>query len=516
MGDALRSYDHYRWAERYAKNRNDEKARAHMRRALHYGRSSFGTGKEPEKTDEAGKAENARFNISMTPIKLIAALRSEPAKQPLEISCTRVLGRLTTLEWLYFCIGVAGDSGAVPRGPDAEALAALHERARREVGEIYELVPRRFHDLLEISKLKLHIAKAAKSLLEELVDSVKKKEERNQEDLDALSNVVSGKKTYKPVIKLPLPFEQQEYGPVWLWDTRQLTSLDFALNNTVLVTRKDPNAIVDARLWDTSNVTSMVYTFQDCYKAVIGIERWNVGSVVNMNRAFSHCELNLDIGDWDTSQVTTMESMFWAARNFNQPIGRWDTRKVTNMESMFERATAFNQDISDWDTTKVDNMSGMFEGATSVDPSVVTRLSRRKRKLSDYDQEKKLMGSIAYKPSAYKPKSKFGASPSAFGAPNLVVRIRCVCTDFELARQVTAADVKAAFARLYPALAVGDISISKPIRWRGPCEVHFEWTKLPHGVEDNYDIPSLAIAKEVFGDHFKEENIRTIDIMQLS
>jgi hypothetical protein len=93
------------------------------------------------------------------------------------------------------------------------------------------------------------------------------------------------------------------------------------------------------------------------------------------------------------------------------------------------------------------------------------------------------------------------------------VKIRCVCTDFEPVHQVTPADVKAAFVR-YPALAVGDISISKPPRrWNGPCQVHFEWGKLPPGVEDNYDIPSLAIAKEVFGDHFKEENIHTIELM---
>jgi hypothetical protein len=96
------------------------------------------------------------------------------------------------------------------------------------------------------------------------------------------------------------------------------------------------------------------------------------------------------------------------------------------------------------------------------------------------------------------------------------VKILCACTDFKTVHQATAADVKAAFAR-YPALAVGDISISKPPRrWKGPCEVHFQWEKLPHGVEDNYDIPSLAIAKKVFGDHFNEENIHTIELMRLS
>ena len=43
MSDAGRAYNHYRWAERYSRHGKDEKAQAHMRRALHYGRSSFGT-----------------------------------------------------------------------------------------------------------------------------------------------------------------------------------------------------------------------------------------------------------------------------------------------------------------------------------------------------------------------------------------------------------------------------------------------------------------------------------------
>ena len=72
---------------------------------------------------------------------------------------------------------------------------------------------------------------------------------------------------------------------------------------------------------------------------------------------------NLDIGHWDTSSVTDMQSMFQNAHFFNQDIGHWDTSQVTDMSDMFLFAYKFNKDISRWNTAKVEIMSGMFSGA---------------------------------------------------------------------------------------------------------------------------------------------------------
>ena len=100
-----------------------------------------------------------------------------------------------------------------------------------------------------------------------------------------------------------------------------------------------------------------------------------------------------DIGDWDTSLITDMsslfdvrqfqrghqqvehvaghkhESMFSGATVFNRPIGTWDTSKVTDMQypSMIPQVTrmepspAFNQPIGSWDTSKVTDMECMFD-----------------------------------------------------------------------------------------------------------------------------------------------------------
>ena len=55
------------------------------------------------------------------------------------------------------------------------------------------------------------------------------------------------------------------------------------------------------------------------------------------------------ISNWDTSNVTDMNRMFFGAKEFNQDIGNWDTSKVTNMVGMFLDANNFNKDyISNW------------------------------------------------------------------------------------------------------------------------------------------------------------------------
>jgi surface protein len=79
---------------------------------------------------------------------------------------------------------------------------------------------------------------------------------------------------------------------------------------------------------------------------------------------------NQDISLWDTSQVTTMQSMFYDATVFNQPIGLWDTSKVTTMLTMFINAAAFDGDISFWDVGEVTNMANMFNSATAFNQDI--------------------------------------------------------------------------------------------------------------------------------------------------
>jgi surface protein len=73
---------------------------------------------------------------------------------------------------------------------------------------------------------------------------------------------------------------------------------------------------------------------------------------------------------WNTSNVTSMSSMFNGASQFNQNIGSWNTRNVTNMSQMFRSASTFNQDIGSWNTSNVTTMANMFNGASAFNRNI--------------------------------------------------------------------------------------------------------------------------------------------------
>ena len=61
----------------------------------------------------------------------------------------------------------------------------------------------------------------------------------------------------------------------------------------------------------------------------------------------------IDLSDWKTGEVTSMDSMFFGAENFNSnlDLSAWDTSKVRNMYNMFASARTFNGNLSGWDTS---------------------------------------------------------------------------------------------------------------------------------------------------------------------
>ena len=114
--------------------------------------------------------------------------------------------------------------------------------------------------------------------------------------------------------------------------------------------------------WNTSNVTIMEGLFYGAKSFNQDISKWDTSNVSNMYNMFSGAEIfNQPIGRWDVSKVTDMSSMFSGARSFNQPIGIWNTSNVTDMFSMFDYAESFNQDISKWDTSNVIDVEKMIK-----------------------------------------------------------------------------------------------------------------------------------------------------------
>ena len=79
---------------------------------------------------------------------------------------------------------------------------------------------------------------------------------------------------------------------------------------------------------------------------------------------FRGCVLfNGDIGNWITTEISSMISTFRDCPAFNQDIGSWDTQNVLSAASMFNNADAFNQDIGSWDVSSVTSMGSMLRAA---------------------------------------------------------------------------------------------------------------------------------------------------------
>ena len=119
------------------------------------------------------------------------------------------------------------------------------------------------------------------------------------------------------------------------------------------------NSNVDLEIsnWDVSNVVTMESMFNNSLFSG-DISNWDVSSVVDMNRMFTRSQFNGDISNWDVSSVTNMGLMFPLSQ-FNGDISNWDVSSVISMLYMFS-GSQFNGDISNWDVSNVFTMESMF------------------------------------------------------------------------------------------------------------------------------------------------------------
>ncbi|MDD2304425.1 MAG: BspA family leucine-rich repeat surface protein [Prolixibacteraceae bacterium] len=132
-----------------------------------------------------------------------------------------------------------------------------------------------------------------------------------------------------------------------------------SLSNTFFNASKLNDA--DIGSWDVSHVTNMESMFS--YASVFNqnISSWNVSNVINMNSLFSNAsKFDQPIGSWNVGIVTDMAGMFSYASVFNQDISSWDVSKVTDMRWMFYKAFPFNQNLGNWNIGNVTNMQNMF------------------------------------------------------------------------------------------------------------------------------------------------------------
>ena len=139
--------------------------------------------------------------------------------------------------------------------------------------------------------------------------------------------------------------------------------------------------------------------FKDCYllETEMDLRDWNTSNITNMESTFSNCRkiTNVDISTWDTSKVTTMYSMFnscyeatdykfpdnfgSSSTNFNTMfaynkslknvdfLNKFNTSNVVYMNYMFNGCESLEHiDISTFDLGKVTNFGSMFMNCTNL------------------------------------------------------------------------------------------------------------------------------------------------------
>ena len=145
---------------------------------------------------------------------------------------------------------------------------------------------------------------------------------------------------------------------------------------------------IDLSNFDTSQVTNMNNMFDGMTNlTTLNLSNFNTSKVTNMRFMFFHASnlTSLNLSNFDTSRVTDMQYMFSYASNLTSlNLSNFDTSKVINMRYMFYGMSNLAiLNLSSFDTSKVTNMNAMFYDVHSLttlnlsnfDTSKVTNMS---------------------------------------------------------------------------------------------------------------------------------------------
>ena len=120
---------------------------------------------------------------------------------------------------------------------------------------------------------------------------------------------------------------------------------------------------------DTSNVTYMNKMFYSSQKlTTLDLTNFDTSNVINMNNMFYYCSqlTTLDLSSFDTSKVTNIEAMFQNCSSLTSlDLSNFDTSNVTNMSYMFYFCTLLGN-IPKLNASKVTNINKFAYNCTSL------------------------------------------------------------------------------------------------------------------------------------------------------
>lgn len=140
-------------------------------------------------------------------------------------------------------------------------------------------------------------------------------------------------------------------------DVSQVRLMDWMFESTRLLRE------LDVSNWDMSNVTSIERMFAYSAVASLDVSNWVVSEVTNMDSTFLGVQMStLAIDKWDVSKVTTMEGMFRHTGLKHLDLSGWDVENVEQFAWMFQYSEIENLNVSGWHLDQAVSMRAMFQG----------------------------------------------------------------------------------------------------------------------------------------------------------
>ena len=109
--------------------------------------------------------------------------------------------------------------------------------------------------------------------------------------------------------------------------------------------------------------------FSDSKATTLDVSNFNTSNVTNMNGMFYNSKATtLDVSNFDASKVTNMSNMFYKATNLKTIYvsNKFNTDKVTSSTDMFSSCTNLVGGAgTKYDSTKTDKTYARIDGGTS-------------------------------------------------------------------------------------------------------------------------------------------------------
>ena len=190
---------------------------------------------------------------------------------------------------------------------------------------------------------------------------------------------------------------------------------------------------IDISQWDVSNVKDMRYMFVDCENFNCDLSNWDVSKVENMSHIFFKCEKfeGKGLENWDVHKVKNMNDMFYECKNFNCDLSNWDVSNVENMEGMFNKCGNFKgKGLDKWNVNSVKITEFMFIKCDKFDCDLsnwnVSNIENMQNMFQDCKNfkgkglEKWNLSNVKYMSSIFKNCEKFDCDVSNWNIRNAI------------------------------------------------------------------------------------------------